>query len=206
MKPQQCLIIFTRYPEPGLTKTRLISALGAEGAAKLQQQMTEHTLVQARQWRDRFSSVEVHFAGGSHQLMQQWLGTDLIYRQQEAGDLGQRMQLAFERSFAAGISRVVMIGIDCPDVTATLLTQAFEALSHSALVLGPAADGGYYLIGLNRSIPELFAGIHWGTDQVLATTQVIAQRLGLAIFFLPVLHDVDRPEDLPIWERQHNLP
>ena len=205
MKHRQCLIIFTRYPEPGLTKTRLISALGAEGAAKLQQQMTEHTLVQARTWRDRFSSVEVHFAGGSQQLMQQWLGTDLRYRQQEAGDLGQRMRLAFERSFAAGISRVVMIGIDCPDVTATLLTQAFEALSHSDLVLGPAADGGYYLIGLNRSIPELFTGIHWGSAQVLATTQGIAQRLGLAVFLLPVLHDVDRPEDLPIWKRQHEL-
>lgn len=200
---QQRLIIFTRYPEPGRTKTRLIPVLGAEGAAQLQQRMTEHTLAQASGWRDRFSSVEVYFTGGNEALMQQWLGTDVTYRHQGEGELGQRMQMAFAQSFAAEVARVVIIGTDCPDVSATLLTEAFAALSHSNLVLGPAADGGYYLIGLNRPIPELFTGIPWGTDQVLATTQEIAQRLGLGVFLLPVLNDVDRREDLPIWERHH---
>ncbi|MGK7875641.1 MAG: TIGR04282 family arsenosugar biosynthesis glycosyltransferase [Xenococcaceae cyanobacterium] len=196
------LIIFTRYPEPGTTKTRMIPALGAEGAAKLQRQMTEHTLMQGRKLQgDRSLSVEVHFAGGNQQLMRDWLGSDLVYRKQDEGDLGQRMKSAFEASFAAGMTGVVTIGIDCPDVNGTLMTEAFEALHQHDLVLGPAADGGYYLIGLGRLIPELFTGISWGTSEVLAKTKGIAQKLQLTVHYLSLLNDVDRPEDLHIWQR-----
>ena len=195
-------MIFTRYPEPGTTKTRLIPALGAAGAAQLQRQMTEHTLAQARRLqRDRRVTVEVLFAGSSHQTMQDWLGSELVYRQQSSGDLGHRMQSAFEASFIDGMARTVAIGIDCPDIDAPLLAAAFEALAHHDLAIGPAADGGYYLIGLKRLIPELFTGINWGTSEVLATTQRIAQKLGLNTFNLPLLNDVDRPEDLPLWQR-----
>ncbi len=196
------LIIFTRYPEPGKTKTRMIPTLGAEGAAKLQHQMTEHTLVEAKKLQtERSLSVEVHFAGGNQQLMQEWLGSDLVYRKQDEGDLGQRMKSAFEASFAAGMIGVVTIGIDCPDLNAALLAEAFEALDRHDLILGPAQDGGYYLIGLSRLIPELFTDIPWGTSEVLAKTKSIAQKLDLSVHCLSLLNDVDRPEDLPIWER-----
>lgn len=193
----ECLIIFTRYPEPGKTKTRLIPALGAEGAATLQRQMTEHTLAQVKELQaKRLVSVEVYFVGGNQQLMQSWLGTSVIYRQQGDGDLGRRMAIAFQTALEAGKQRVVVIGTDCPDLKAQLMVKAFHALEQHDLVLGPAQDGGYYLIGLCRLIPQLFTGISWSTAEVLQQTMSIAQRLELAVAYLPRLSDVDRPEDL----------
>jgi len=193
----ECLIIFTRYPEPGKTKTRLIPALGAEGAATLQRQMTEHTLAQVKELQaKRLVSVEVYFVGGNQQLMQSWLGTSVIYRQQGDGDLGRRMAIAFQTALEAGKQRVVVIGTDCPDLKAQLMVKAFHALEQHDLVLGPAQDGGYYLIGLCRLIPQLFTGISWSTAEVLQQTMSIAQRLELAVAYLPMLSDVDRPEDL----------
>jgi rSAM/selenodomain-associated transferase 1 len=193
----ECLIIFTRYPEPGKTKTRLIPALGAEGAATLQRQMTEHTLAQVKELQaKRLVSVEVYFVGGNQQLMQSWLGTSVIYRQQGDGDLGRRMAIAFQTALEAGKQRVVVIGTDCPDLKAEVMVKAFHALEQHDLVLGPAQDGGYYLIGLCRLIPQLFTGISWSTAEVLQQTMSIAQRLELAVAYLPRLSDVDRPEDL----------
>ncbi|MGQ4646650.1 TIGR04282 family arsenosugar biosynthesis glycosyltransferase [Lyngbya aestuarii] len=191
------LIIFSRYPEPGKTKTRLIPLLGDEGAAQLQRQMTEQTLITAKTLKASNSlSVEVHFAGGDQQLMRDWLGSDVIYQQQGQGDLGRRMASAFQASFNAGMTRVVIIGTDCPDLKTQLIEQAFQALNQHDLVLGPAEDGGYYLIGLRRLINQLFIGISWGTSQVRQKTVEIAQKLNLAIAYLPVLNDIDRPEDL----------
>ncbi|MGF1479174.1 MAG: TIGR04282 family arsenosugar biosynthesis glycosyltransferase [Cyanophyceae cyanobacterium] len=201
MDTQECLLIFTRYPEPGKTKTRLIPALGEAGAANLQQQMTQHTLKQAKELRSqRPLSIQVYYAGGSSTVMQAWLGPDLTYCQQGVGDLGQRMKQAFQSALAAGMERVVAIGTDCPDIDAAILAKALTALKQHDLVLGPAEDGGYYLIGLKRLVPELFTGIDWGTETVLRSTQHIAQTLGLTVYSLRLLNDVDRPEDLSIWE------
>lgn len=197
MTPKERLIIFTRYPEPGKTKTRMIPALGAEGAAKLQRRMTEDTLAQAQKLQaSRPLSVEVHFAGGNYQLMTAWLGSEVTYCPQGEGDLGERMASAFQAAFAAGMRGVVTIGIDCPDLDVGILAEAFEKLKTFDLVLGPARDGGYYLIGLRRLVPELFVGIDWGTSKVRQQTVDIAENLGLAIAFLPILNDIDRPEDL----------
>jgi len=189
---KEILIIFTRYPEAGKTKTRMIPALGAEGAANLQRKMTEQTLLKVQQLPQL---IEVHFAGGNLQLMQQWLGDNIIYQPQNQGDLGIKMQTAFARAFAAKMSKVVIIGIDCPELNSAILIEAFTALNHHDLVLGPAADGGYYLIGLTTLIPELFIGINWGTSQVLAQTKTLAENLNLKVNYLPILNDVDRPED-----------
>lgn len=191
------LMIFTRYPEPGKTKTRLIPALGAEGAANLQRKLTEETVAKARELSSVFPvSLEVRFAGGNFSLMESWLGSDLNYQEQDSGDLGDRMTGAFKTAFNSGIQRVVIIGIDCPGLNQEILQQAFEKLEQNDLVLGPAEDGGYYLIGLRRLIPELFRGINWGTAEVREKTVAIAQNLHLAIDYLPKLPDIDRPEDL----------
>ena len=202
----ESLIIFTRYPKPGKTKTRLIPALGAEGAANLGRKMTEHTLNQVKELQSlRLIAVTVYFAGGNTELMQQWLGSDLRYQCQGEGDLGSRMALAFANAFKEGMSSVAIIGTDCPSLKPKLMEGAFQALSQYDLVLGPAQDGGYYLIGLRRLIPELFTGISWGTSEVLQQTLTIAKQLDLAIAYLPTLADVDRPEDLSVWN-QINLP
>ncbi len=194
---RECLIVFTRYPEPGKAKTRLIPVLGEDGASNLHRQMTEHTLSQVRELQsDRATRVEVYFTGGDQQLMEDWLGADIIYQPQGEGDLGQRMKSAFQTAFAAGMKGVAIVGTDCPGMDAKIMAQAFEQLNGHDLVLGPAMDGGYYLIGLRRVIPELFAGINWGTSEVREKTVAIAISLGLAVAFLPPLADIDRPEDL----------
>lgn len=201
---KECLIIFTRYPEPGKTKTRLIPVLGAEGAAKLQRQMTEQKLAEAKKLQSINSvSFEIHFTGGNQQLMQNWLG-NLTYKQQSEGDIGCRMAAAFQTAFEAGMSRVVLIGIDCPDLKVELMVDAFQALNKHDLVLGPAKDGGYYLIGLNYLISELFIDISWSTEKVLEQTKNISQKLELAIAYLPILSDIDRPEDLTVLDSDND--
>ncbi len=195
------LIIFTRYPQPGKTKTRLIPALGVEGAANLQRQMTEYTLSKVKKFQKSAGiSFEIRFAGGDLQLMQNWLGTELNYQLQGEGDLGKRMKNSFLSAFDKGAQEVIAIGIDCPGVNAQLLAEAFEKIRNCDLLLGPAVDGGYYLIGLNRAIEELFINIDWGTAKVLQQTMDIAQQLNLSVAYLQALADIDRPEDLPIWQ------
>jgi uncharacterized protein len=196
------LIIFTRYPRPGSVKTRLIPAVGAAGAAMLHRQMTERVLCQSRKLLQQIPiDIAIHFDGSHLQQMEDWLGRDLIYQSQGLGDLGIRMDRSIASACRAGSQQVVLIGTDCPDLTADLLAQAFELLQHQDLILGAAVDGGYYLIGLRRPQPELFGDIEWGTDRVLQQTIDVANRLNLSIGYLPKLADIDRPEDLLLLTR-----
>ncbi|OJJ26055.1 hypothetical protein BI308_08505 [Roseofilum reptotaenium AO1-A] len=193
------LLVFTRYPELGKAKTRLIPALGVQGATELHRQLAEWAIAQARQLQDRHKGaiqLVVYFTGSTVQAMQTWLGADLVYRSQGQGDLGEKLYRAIEQSFAEGMEHIVVIGTDCPSLTPELFTQAFHALDSHDLVLGPAADGGYYLIGLSRPISELFQNIHWGTSEVFSQTLKIAHALELSYVLLPVLSDIDRPADL----------
>jgi rSAM/selenodomain-associated transferase 1 len=196
------IIVFLRYPYPGAVKTRLIPVLGSEGAAELQRRMTEHTVKTVRRMAvKRNVSIEVCFDGGNEKILRQWLGDDLEYQTQSSGNLGDRMESAFERSFKKGAQRIVIIGTDCPDQTDELMISAFRSLEQKDMVLGPARDGGYYLIGLSRPIPALFEGIRWGTGEVTGITLKIALDLGFSNTLLPELDDVDRPEDLAVWDR-----
>ena len=195
--PHEVLIIFTRYPEPGLVKTRLIPLLGEAGAADLQRRMTEHVLAEAGQLaRQRSIGLEVRYAGGDAGKMRQWLGPGLNCRPQAAGDLGSKMDNAFRDALAAGTKNVVLVGSDCPGLSAEILAAAFTALDQTDLVLGPARDGGYYLIGLKQGMPALFTDMPWSSGTVLAATMSRAAALGLRVFLLPELRDVDRPADL----------
>ena len=117
---------------------------------------------------------------------------------QEGQDLGERMANAFARSFESGRDKVVLIGTDCPMLQSQHLNQAFEALNHSDLVVGPATDGGYYLIGMKGRAAYLFEGIEWSTSQVLSQTLHVASRHGLIVTLLPELDDIDTQED---WQR-----
>ncbi|MGC9527498.1 MAG: TIGR04282 family arsenosugar biosynthesis glycosyltransferase [Limnospira sp.] len=191
------IVIFTRYPEPGQTKTRLIPALGAEGAAKVHRKMADHTIATVRQLQQsRPLSAEVRFTGATRAQMTDWWGDDLSYSPQGTGDLGDRMMEAAAVAFEKNCTAVVIIGTDCPAITPDLLAVAFDKLRESEVVFGPATDGGYYLIGLSRSLPELFRGIDWGTASVLQQSRTICQTLNLSVAELPPLTDIDRPEDL----------
>ncbi len=199
------LIIFTRYPEAGTTKTRMIPELGAEGAADLQRQMTEHIISRAEELRGIHPlAVEIRYEGGSESLMMEWLGAGFSYRHQGNGDIGLRMGRALRDAFQNGCETAVIIGSDIPDITADIMQKAFETLNQKDLVLGPAGDGGYYLIGVHhRSFrhwhPRLFRHVSWGTAKVLPQTLGIAQKLGVKYNLLDTLRDVDRPEDLGVW-------
>jgi len=192
------LIIFTRYPQAGETKTRLVPVLGEEGAAELHRRMTGKIVEEGKDLRSsRPISVEIRYDGGNESGMRDWLGLDYSYRLQGEGDLGERMFSAFDEAFAAGAGRVVLIGTDIPGLGREIMQRAFQALENSDLVLGPATDGGYYLIGL-RSRPNraLFTDIPWGTQTVLESTLSVAREQGISTALVDLLNDVDRPEDL----------
>ncbi len=201
------LVIFTRYPEPGSTKTRMIPELGAEGAADLQRRMTNHLVSKVKTLiKQRSLPVEIRFEGGNERLMRQWLGASFTYRHQGQGDIGRRMERALADGFQDGYTSIVIIGSDIPDISSAIIHQAFEELEKNNLVLGPAGDGGYYLIGMQKAeevkaYPELFRAISWGTNKVLSQTMAAADQLGIGYALLNTLKDVDRPEDLKVWNR-----
>lgn len=195
------LILFARYPVAGKVKTRLIPALGAEGAAALHRRLVlralriAHALCQSQNVQ-----LEIRFAGGGANEMQHWLGDGWLCRPQCEGDLGQRMAGAFEDSFREGSPATVIFGSDCPSLTPDILNAAFELLKTNPVVFGPATDGGYYLIGLNQPMPELFQGVAWGTETVLSQSQQILERAGIRPAQLQPLEDLDRPEDVAAWQ------
>jgi rSAM/selenodomain-associated transferase 2/rSAM/selenodomain-associated transferase 1 len=202
MTNRKKLIIFTRYPEPGTTKTRMIGALGASGAAELHRQMTVWAVGVADELRAAIGVViEIRFAGGDETKMRQWLGNDMTYFEQIGMDLGERMDNAFQSAFEQGYDRVVVMGSDCPELTANILENAFKALESHPVILGPAVDGGYYLIGLKHRISEIFQNISWGSENVLEETFMAVTSLGISCALLERLSDVDTPADLHVWER-----
>jgi len=191
------LIVFTKFPEPGQVKTRLIPALGALRAAQFQTALTQHTLSVAKQFCiDYPCDLEVCFTGGSVASICRLYGNEFRYTLQVGNNLGERLMHAVSAAFAEGGKRVVVIGTDCPEISPSLLATAFRALLPQTIVLGPATDGGYYLIGTGVNRPELFQGIDWSTEKVLRQTLEIARHSRCVVHQLIPLTDVDTPEDL----------
>ena len=195
LDPKPAVVLFTKYPEPGKAKTRMIPVLGEAAAAELQRAMTAHLIDTLRPNID----LLVRFTGRDAAAMTQLFGPSR-YEPQGDGDLGQRLQRAASETLAEGRDQVIIIGADCPGVTPATLHGASALLRRYDTVLGPARDGGYYLVGLKQPQPALFNGIDWGTDAVLQQTLDAANAAGLSVALLPVMDDVDRPEDLPVWD------
>lgn len=196
------VIVFARFPKPGQVKTRLIPALGLDGAAQLQTFLTRITLDAARQFCSGHScDLDVRFAGGDASGMRKLFGDEYHYSEQQGNGLGERLEHAIAFAFNQGTKRILAIGTDCPEMQPSILQAAFDSLSHADVVLGPAMDGGYYLIGLRANRPELFRGIDWSTENVLRQTLESARCLGCSVRQLEPLSDVDRPEDLTACRR-----
>jgi rSAM/selenodomain-associated transferase 1 len=192
------VLLFTRYPHRGQVKTRLIAALGAEGAAQVHVELTEQLIQRLRPLQEELS-LRVYFCGSSQEAMRKWLGAGILFFPQEGDDLGQRMHNALQQSWEQGATQAVLIGSDCPGLTGEHIQTALKALTEHDVVLGPAVDGGYYLLGMNAFCPSqehLFHGINWGTGLVLQQTLARIADRGLSWTLLPKLHDIDRPEDL----------
>ncbi len=180
-----CLVMFARYPTPGRAKTRLIPALGADGAAALHRRLTERTLATMQATA---LPIELRSTGASVAAFRRWLG-DIAVVPQGTGHLGLRMRRAAARP-------AILMGADIPGLTPSHLHQATALLADHEVVIGPATDGGYYLIGVSEPAPWLFAPMAWGTDAVLATTLERCAARGITPGLLPPLADLDRPEDL----------
>lgn len=194
------LFMVTRFPQPGKTKTRLIPALGPEGAAQLQQQMTEYLLARFQDICDRNGlTFELHYTGGSQAQMRTWLGPQVTLKPQCNGDLGQRLDAALTQGFTDGLQPILIVGSDCPGIEEAHILDALATLASRDVVIGPAEDGGYYLLGLNCPQPTLFENIRWGESCVLTQTIAAANRHQLSVQRLSPLPDIDRPEDLPLW-------
>ncbi|BBM83213.1 TIGR04283 family arsenosugar biosynthesis glycosyltransferase [Candidatus Uabimicrobium amorphum] len=195
------VVLFSKYPLAGKSKTRMIPALGKEGAANLQREMTTFISAKLRRFCRKNNIIfEVRFFGGNRQEMQKWLGESMVMRAQRGEDLGEKMYQAFSQSFNEGTKYCVVTGADCPEVSEEILRLTFLYLKSVPLVIGPAADGGYYLIAMTQRFREVFHNIAWGSSSVLQQTLDAAKKVGIRYQLLPVLHDVDLPEDLSVWQ------
>lgn len=177
----------------GKVKTRLAKSLGNRKALKIYQQLLTFT-------RDITQNIPVE--------KQVWYSSyleknDPIFKNgysakvQGEGDLGKKMKEAFSQAFIDGSERVVIIGSDCAELDGALIKKAFERLKTNDVVIGPANDGGYYLLGMNDYFPELFDGIEWSTNSVYSQTKARVNQMQLSCFELRVLSDVDNAQD---WE------
>jgi rSAM/selenodomain-associated transferase 1 len=192
------VLVFVRAPERGAVKTRLAAAIGDEAALRIYRRLAEHTLREAAALaRDGVQLRVHHTPAHAGDAVRAWLGAGPVYLPQAEGDLGARMEDAFARAFAAGAERVVIVGSDLPDVSAELLRRAFDRLDAHPAVLGPARDGGYYLLGLTRPVDGIFDGIAWSTPEVLAATLARFRAAGIQPAMLEELADVDEAGDLP---------
>ncbi len=184
------LILFTRYPVPGEAKTRLIPAIGADKAALVHQRLTERTV---KTLRASGEHIEIAYTGGTEAQFADWLGSDLEYRVQVGGDLTAKLLAMMEPC------PCIFLGADTPGLTVAHVTAAVAALADHDAVIGPAEDGGYYLIGLAAPMPFLFTDMAWSTDAVFPDTVERLKARGLRYAVLEMLADVDRPDDLVAW-------
>jgi rSAM/selenodomain-associated transferase 1 len=191
----QQIAVFARAPEPGQAKTRLIPLLGADGAARLQAALIDAAVAKAAAVAG--AQVTLWTAGdAAHPHWQAVVARHRVaLRAQEGADLGARMHAAFVATLTPGAEPCVLIGTDCPALTATHLAQAFEALAAHDAVFVPALDGGYVLIGLRSPQPTLFESIPWGSTEVMQATRLRAQAARLRMHELPPLPDLDTPAD-----------
>lgn len=189
------IVIIAKAPIPGFAKTRLIPALGAQGAAALARRMFDHALQTAL--AARVGPVELCVAPEPADAAWRALKVPghVAWSAQSAGDLGARMADSAARTVLKG-DRVLLIGTDCPSLSADHLKAAAMALNYHDATLIPSADGGYVLLGLKRFDPTLFENMPWSTNAVTAETRGRLQRLAWPTKYFPPLHDIDEPADL----------
>ncbi len=189
------LLVFTRAPVPGQTKTRLIPLLGAQGAAEFHETVLSETLANAK--ASMFETVEIWCEPDiNHPFLQQCsLNFSCALTVQHGNNLGEKMHNATNETLAT-YNFVVLIGCDCPAISTDILNQSYQALSNGKdAVLGPSSDGGYYLIGLKKPNPDIFQDMSWGEGDVADKTRHILNRQGLDYVELEELADIDTPDD-----------
>jgi len=199
------LIVYAKRPLPGYAKTRLGTDIGDEQAAGVYARLLYAYLLDllcADLAEMSVDTVELSVAAASVEKLFSDAFPEFLVHPQVAGDLGQRMEASFEQAFAAGAEAVVLTGSDIPGLNSQIVRAAFDALDASPVVIGPASDGGYYLIGMRAPGAPLFEGVEWSSERVLAQTEALAGAHGLVVARLSEQHDVDTVEDLVRWQQE----
>lgn len=196
MPDTSVILLFVKQPAPGQVKSRIGAVLGRDRALELYRNFVLDSLETVERTSIPFR-VCVHPPDAIPE-MAAWLGGDRTYLPQEGADLGQRMEQAFRAIFAQGVDRAALIGSDLPDLPIEILHQAMDALDRHEAVIGPARDGGYYLIGFRREgfLPGIFRGIELSVPDVLERTLGVFRKAGTTVHILPPWQDVDTIQDL----------
>lgn len=205
MRNKKLLLIFIKNPRKGYVKTRLAKTVGDEKAYQVYLKLLEHTLSVATKvnaekqiWYSSFIDESDDFLGKSSDRLER---SDVYDRRfdkklQQGEDLGERMAYAFKGGFENKFEKILIIGSDCPGISSAIIEDGFDGLEQNDVVIGPSEDGGYYLIGSNTFIPEIFDGIPWSTEHVYSETINLLQKKNLSYNKLPTLNDIDTEEDL----------
>jgi len=203
----RCLLFFMKNPERGRVKSRLATAVGTRTARMLYRNFILDML-SSLQEKGFPLMICFHPEHALHDV-QKTIGQAFRFQPQKGNDLGQRMEHCFRSAFSQDFHRVVVIGSDIPDLPAQIVDDSFSALTSYDSVIGPSFDGGYYLIGFQRSrfLPDVFTGIHWGTHEVAKETIDTLNRYDTTTHMLPKWNDIDTPEDLRrLYHKNKNSP
>ena len=192
----RCLLFFVKNPERGKVKSRLAATIGGDSAVRLYKNLVVKMLSTLKE--GTFPLYICFFPKSAQKPTKNWLGTEYRYIPQNGKDLGERMRNGFIEAFEMGFKRVVLIGSDIPDLPLEFIEEAFITLNKNDVVIGPAFDGGYYMIGFNDKsfFPQVFEGIAWGTKSVFDETMKKLKRSRRLVHTLPYQRDIDTAEDL----------
>lgn len=194
--PKQVLIVFLKYPEPGRVKTRLARDIGWKNASLIYSEIAQSVIGKVSK-SSEYKTLIFFDPPEKKEDVRIWLkNANLNLLPQEGNPLGERMLNAFEKAFSLGAKSAVIIGTDCMEVSDKTVLEAFQALREVDAVLGPARDGGYYLLGLNRAFPWIFKDIKWSTSLVLSQTIKKIEEKKLRFKLLKTLTDIDTVRDL----------
>ncbi|MEL7250241.1 MAG: TIGR04282 family arsenosugar biosynthesis glycosyltransferase [Bacteroidota bacterium] len=188
------LIIFIKNPELGKAKTRLAQDVGPEKALQIYQTLLAHT----RKVTQAVPAQRLLFYSSFVDAADAWSADDFDKHLQASGGLGHRMEEAFTLAFGQNNGPVLIIGSDCAQLNASIVQQGIDALQENDFVIGPAEDGGYYLLGMQAFHPEVFRDIEWSTSAVFPQTRAIIEAHNWSLSLLPILSDIDYLED---WEK-----
>jgi rSAM/selenodomain-associated transferase 1 len=198
-----CLLVFVKYPDKGKVKSRLSKEFGEDTVLLLYEAFVLDVLETVNKGKYRFK-ICFHPPSAQEKIVS-WLGKSYVYMPQDGSDLGVKMKNAFASTFSEGFEKVMLIGSDIPDLPKEIIDEAFA--SEGEAVIGPATDGGYYLIGFSRDTfsPRIFEGMQWSTESVFERTMEIFRKHSVKVHILPQWRDVDTPEDLrAFYERNRN--
>lgn len=189
------IALFVKPPIPGRVKTRLARDIGDEAACSIYRTLVDQVL---QQIQASGQPLALFFDGDEPLVPDSWKQYARFCIRQQGNDLGERMAAAFSRLFSDGVHQAIVIGSDIPGIDAAYLQQSFDLLREHPLVIGPAVDGGYCLIGFNKShfTESVFQNIPWSTDQVFTLALNAAAEAGLIVGLLPPLQDIDTIADL----------